>query len=233
MPRMIFRSPVLIPVVVCCHAALLLGQTTPQQAPATPAPRPTSHAADVSYYFPRTSFAAAESPNDEGTLSIFAFVLHAMGETPLSTTPADGNFMTYRLTWVLFPSSTMIVARLDIKTDGTGSLTTEVGTGPGHREITESVSAAEVNKFLELTGQPDFWSGTAAENPPLRGIALDGSDWLLEGVGNNGHHAIFRVNWNGAPGPYADVAHFLTKDFARLGTSTITTVNSAPKSSAP
>jgi hypothetical protein len=233
MPRIIFRSLMLIPIVVCSHTALLLGQATSQQAPGARAPRPTSRAADVSYYFPPASFAAAENPHDERMLSIFAFVLRAMGETPLSAAPTDGDFMTYRLTWVLFPSSTMIVARLDIKRDGTGSLTTEVGTGPGHHETTDSVSAAEVDKFLELTGQPDFWSGTAAENPPPRGIALDGSDWLLEGVGNNGHHAIFRTNWNGAPGPYADAAHFLTKDFARLGTSTITTVNSTPKSSAP
>jgi hypothetical protein len=228
MSRVIRRFLVSLSVVLCVHAALLLAQTTPAPA-AAPAPPPAVHAVDVSYYFPPAAFSPAESSRDEGSLSIFAFVLHAMGETPLSAAPADGNFLTVRMTWVLFPSSTMIVARLDIKPDGTGSLTTQVGTGPGHREMTDSVPAAEVEKFLALLAAPDFWTNASAEKSPAGTRVVDGSDWLLEAVGNNGHHAIVRMNWDSATGPYADVAHYLSKDFTRLGNSEITTVNSTAK----
>jgi hypothetical protein len=234
MSHVIRRSLLSLPVILCAHAALLLAQTSPAQAPtAAPTPQPTARALDVSYYFPPAAFYPAERSRNEGALSTFAFVLHAMGETPLSDAPADGNFFSVRMTWVLFPSSTMIVARLDIKPDGTGSLTTQVGTGPGHREMTDSVSAAEVDKFLALLAVPDFWTDASAEKLPAGTRVVDGSDWLLEAVGNNGHHAIFRMNWDGAPGPYTDVAHYLTKDFTRLGNSEITTVNSTAKPAAP
>src|SRR5580704_226380 len=159
MSHAIRRFLISLPIVICAHAALLLAQTSPAPAPAAaPAPPPAAHAFDVSYYFPPAAFYPAERSRNEGALSTFAFVLHAMGETPLSDAPADGNFLTVRMTWVLFPSSTMIVARLDIKPDGTGSLTTQVGTGPGHREMTDGVTSADVDKFLALLAAPDFWT---------------------------------------------------------------------------
>jgi hypothetical protein len=203
-----FLSSIL--VMTCFGTSLLHAQASSKQAPANFATQQTTPRRTIPSYFPP----GVVRPEDEATASMIPLVLSWTGESPLPAHPADGDLVTYRLSWIGFPADNMIMVRLDVKTDGSGVLTAREREGSQKREIIQTVPAPAVARFLQLIGQPDFWLGPPNEGQPPHSYVLDGSRCALEGVGNNGQHAIF---WVIPTRPYADVVRYLTDDLAHFG----------------
>ena len=136
-----------------------------------------------------------------------------------------------------------LIVRLEIRPDGTGELAAKAEKSmwqPGTLSVnrTAEVSKPEVDKFLMLVEQANFWSiptdeffvenqRRAAETAATgrrRALVreMGGVDWDLEGATGAGYHLVSRKfpdpgggkNWE--KGPYAKLTLYLFRDLAKL-----------------
>jgi len=90
-----------------------------------------------------------------------------------------------------------LVIRLVVSPDGTGTLVakrtnSQVEDENAPREQTLPISSEQVNDFLNLLHEADFWSLPTAKSRS----GFDGEEWLLEGKRNDKYHVVDR--WSGA-----------------------------------
>lgn len=127
----------------------------------------------------------------------FASELRQLREPSLLEGRNRSGYSVYR--FLLIPSfSPSSVIRLVVNPDGTGTLAAKLRTNirgedeNSPREHTLAVSAEQVNEFLNLLDEADFWSLPTAKS----GYGLDGEEGLLEGQRNGKYHVVDR--WSGS-----------------------------------
>lgn len=128
----------------------------------------------------------------------YASELRGLKEPSLLEGKIKRGTTAYR--FLLIPSfSPSLVIRLVLNSDGTGTLVAKLGANYGEadktspRQQTVSVSSEQVNKFLNLIHDADFWSMPTAKSNVVAGA--DGQEWLLEARQNDRYHVVDR--WNG------------------------------------
>lgn len=127
----------------------------------------------------------------------YASELRQLQEPSLLAGKNRRSYSVYR--FLLVPSfSPSLVIRLVVNPDGTGTLATKLRTnirGEDENALVEqtlAVSSEQVNDFLNLLHEADFWSLPTAKSTH----GWDGEEWLLEGKRNDKYHVVDR--WSGA-----------------------------------
>lgn len=127
----------------------------------------------------------------------YASELRQLREPSLLEAKNRRGYSVYR--FLLIPSfSPSLVIRLVVNPDGTGTLATKLRTNirgedeNAPLEQTSAVSFEQVNDFVNLLRDADFWSSPTAKSR----YGFDGEEWLLEGKRNDKYHVVDR--WSGA-----------------------------------
>jgi hypothetical protein len=139
----------------------------------------------------------------------YASELRQLREPSLLERKNRRGYSVYR--FLLIPSfSPSLVIRLVVNPNGTGMLAAKLRTnGWGDdenapREQTLPVSSEQVNEFLNLLHEADFWSLPTAKS----GYGFDAEEWLLEGKRNGKYHVVDR--WSGSmEATYSRVCNYL------------------------
>lgn len=180
--------------------SLLIGATLCLAQPAAPPDAGTR-------YFPKGSF-SSNAREDMELRTRFADALAALQEAPLTS---ERSTQSYRFLW-LRSFHEPISIRIDVREDGTSTLTAKVGATPGSNERgalesrTERLSRAQSDLVIRGISSTAFWSLPAKTGR----IGPDGAVWLVEGVRPKRHHAVFR--WAPKSGPIREIG----VDFLRL-----------------
>jgi hypothetical protein len=150
-------------------------------------------------------------------------ILFSLGEPSLLEASKDPSVRSFRLS-IFSPVPTRKVAvRLTIAPDGSGRVTSIVAGGKSAevKRNERSVSAAEVDNFLQLVDRAEFWSMTSSDpypNTDEKGrpaYVMDPSAWMLEGAQKGSYHNVFR--WSPRrDNVYRELARYLAKDLAKL-----------------
>lgn len=183
-------------------------------------------AAAQSAYFPAGAF--DDSASDQFLAGYYSTELKILGE-PSLLKPAGGEVETYRLLW-LRTFDPPIAVRLEVKSDGTGTVTTKMADGQAgfpntSRKIVENASRPvqreQVQAFLALIARTSFWSIATNEDPEdTIDVGQDGSEWVLEGAKGGIYHVVSRwspdVNRVGGCRAVEQIGTALAMDVARL-----------------
>ncbi len=144
--------------------------------------------------------------------------LKALQEPSLFQLAKNPSLESYRFVWLRTFHHPVIV-RLNLRSDGTGDLTTKVSSGaggyaPGHviENKSRPVTREEVEKFLARVRQGQFWDLPSHESPDAAG--LDGSQWIIEGVKEGKYHVVDR--WTPGKGPVHELGLILAVDLAQM-----------------
>jgi hypothetical protein len=192
-------------VVLCCASTCVLAQTA---------------------YFPKGAF--DDSATDQYMGDYYSGHLRNLDEPSLLRLSADAGMESYRFLW-LRAFDPPIVIRLDVKADGTGTVTAKIADGQSGfpatcRKVVKNVSRAvtreQVQGFRALMGRMDFWS-IATNEDPMDVAEDDGSEWVIEAVKGGKYHVVARwsPDVNQSPGSKAilDLGLAMAMDMARLG----------------
>jgi hypothetical protein len=96
------------------------------------------------------------------------------------------------------PFTPSLVVRLTVNPDGTGNLIATLGTRRsrgGETTPTQqalSLTPDQVNKFLNLVREANFWSLPSARPEESQVRFADGKEWLLEGKESSKYHVVNR-----------------------------------------
>jgi hypothetical protein len=115
------------------------------------------------------------------------------------------------------------VVRLVVNADGSGQTISAVsssGKSDEFKNTKVSVSASDVQKFLQLVEKVGFWSMPSIEKKNEGGrkmYVFDGAWWMVEGVRNKSFHYVFRRN----PGSssFTEIGRDLAKNLAKIDNS--------------
>lgn len=158
-------------------------------------------------FFPKGAFDA--NPRTDKFLSEwYSAEVVALKEPSLLTRSPSTSSESYRFLW-LRSFHHPISIRLDVREDGTGTLTTKVAEGaagypdtskgkPLIQDESRSISAEQTQAFLKLVNQVEFWSVPAYQDGDQTGT--DGSEWIVEGTKAGHYHVIAR--WDSDDKPY-------------------------------
>jgi len=143
--------------------------------------------------------------------------LTALHEPSLLTESASPSARSYRFLW----SRTFhhpIAVRLELKPDGTSTLTTKITTGeggysPGHlvTNTSKSLTKQQTDSFLHKVNADNFWSLPAVTKEQT---GADGSEWIIEGVNGGKYH--LATAWSPTEGPIHDLGIALAFELAGL-----------------
>jgi len=158
-------------------------------------------------YFPSGSF--DDSNTDVFMADWYSHELRVLDEPPLSRessgaspgSSSGGVVGSYRFLW-LRTFDPPIVVRMDVKADGTGTVTTKVADGQAgfpetSKRVVEKRSRAltreQAGAFLVQINRTNFW-GIATNIDPgdAMDVQTDGSEWVLEGVTGDKYHVVAR-----------------------------------------
>ena len=165
-------------------------------------------------FFPKSSL---DPRGDDFKANWYSAQLRALKEPSLLHL-ADGPLShSYRFLW-LRTFNHPIAIRIDIKPDGTGTLTIKVASGAGGyapgtliENTSHALSGTQVKTFLALVDRVNFW---AAPNPVDDQTGTDGSQWIIEGVRDGKYHVVDR--WMPKSGVAYDLGVFLAFDLAKM-----------------
>ena len=204
-------SPLTLPLLLTvCVTALTVAGGSPRQD-ATSGSRQT--AARQPVYFP---------PGQTST-PINYYVLTSFEEPSLFEAAKDARAVSYRATFFAPVTSWKLAVLLVVNPDGSGQISSSTSSYRA-REISRiqtSVSAEDVEKFLQLVEKEGFWQMPSREEHTeqktdakgRKAYVLDGSMWMLEGVHNGSFHFVYRGNPD--PNPILAMACYLAKDLAK------------------
>lgn len=153
-------------------------------------------------YFPALAF--SDRPElHEFTAGWYERHLSAMEEPPLLKSAGRKNVEVYRFLW-LRTFHPPLAFRLEVRGDGTGSLTAKSASGaggydPGRLDSnrTLALDAKRVRQFTAALGRLDFWKlATRDPGPP----GFDGARWVLEGAKGGRYHVVDR--WSPTGGAF-------------------------------
>lgn len=158
-------------------------------------------------YFPSGSF--DDSNTDVFMADWYSHELRVLDEPPLSTLSSGASpgsssgsaVESYRFLW-LRTFDPPVAIRLDVKTDGTGTVTAKVADGQAgfpdtSKKVVEKRSRAltreQTGAFLAQIHRTNFW-GIATNIDPgdAMDVQTDGSEWVLEGVKGDQYHVVAR-----------------------------------------
>lgn len=175
-----------------CTISALCGQTNDKQ-PLIRRPNPPD---SNPQYFPVGLLSRYPRFNDFRT-RWYASELRGLQEPSLQEAQVRPGAAVYR--FLLIPAFTpSLVIRLTLNPDGSGTLLAKLGTKRSSggettpKQQTLSLAPAQVNKFLNLVRETNFWSLPSAqpEESPMR--FADGKEWLLEAKETNKYHVVDR-----------------------------------------
>ncbi len=171
---------------------------------------------------PSTSDGPVYLPSGQSDAALMPMVLYSLGEPSLLEAAKDANFLSFRVSYISFPSTRQVAVRLLVNTDGSGQIVSAVKSGE-EKEVERTkgnVSVPDVKKFLQLIEKSGFWSMSSIDQKTdevgRRTYTFDGTLWLLEGVGNGSFHYVYRRN--PAPSPFKEVGRYLVENLTKLAT---------------
>ncbi len=179
-----------------------------------------------------SGFGSQQTPAQSSTQSdsLLAILLPALNEPSLLEVSKDKSVVSYRVTYLAIPLWQLVAIRLTVNADGTGGITSAVSLNPSDlknvknvKRNKNTVSAADVRKFLQFIDDSGFWSMTTLENTDLsptdssghKTYVMDGSWCMVEGVRDGSFHYVLRRNPM-RPSPFLRIGHYLAKDLANL-----------------
>jgi hypothetical protein len=152
-------------------------------------------------------------------------ILGSLGEPSLLEAAKDESVRSCRVSYFSPVPVHEVAVRLLVNADGSGQITSAVSSGSttGVKRTKKSVSAADVNRLLEIVEKAGFWSMNSIEQKTdvvgPKSYEFDGAWWMLEGVQNGSFHYVFRRNPK--PSPITDIGCYLAKELAKPGDSSI------------
>jgi len=169
-------------------------------------------------YFPKGSLSDNERV-DSMRASWFTYQLKALEEPSLLEAGSNRSLESYRFVW-LRTFHHPIAVRLEIMADGSGKLTTKIGSGSGGykpgkliENTSHSVEREQINKFLKQVRRVGFWNlPSSDENTTM--VGCDGSRWIIEGVKDAKYHVAQR--WTPSKGPVHKLGTMLAMSLANL-----------------
>jgi hypothetical protein len=203
--------------------ALTIAGVGSQRSPAQDSTQSTSN---VPRYF----------PPGQTDASIFSAILASLGEPSLLEAANDAKVRTFRVSYFSSQPVREIAVRLVVNADGRGQITSAVwiGAASGVRRTQNGVSAADVDKLLQLLERVEFWSISSTEDDEKKTDAagrkayvMDGSNWMVEGVHEGSFHYVYRQNPK--PSPITEIACNLAKDLAKPDDSAISITLCTPR----
>jgi hypothetical protein len=182
--------------------------------PASPqsesAPRKAASLESGQQYFPVGAF--EENPKLSAYKERwYSSYLAAMDEPSLFGAAKGSDITTYR--FLLVWQSRALSVRLAVHADGTGVLYGKLvilhSDNPNVSFSKDSVpvSKEEVQHFLMLEQQANFWSMKTVEKNDKNRYGMDGTQWILEGVKDFNYHVVDR--WTPKEGDYKQICSYL------------------------
>jgi len=166
-------------------------------------------------FFPNASLGQDRSYSER-----YAKYLEALHEPSLSELSKSQKTQTYRFLW-LRSFHHPVSVRLDIKADGSSTLTTKVSSGQGGYEpgklIQDSIRTIKKEQtdwFLGRIEEMKFWSLPTEGSQEENVIGVDGAEWILEGVEDSKYHLVDR--WSPEKGAVRALGIIMLIDLARL-----------------
>ncbi len=166
-------------------------------------------------------------PPGQTDASIFSVILPSLSEPSLLEAAKDTSVHSFRVSYFSPVPTREIAVRLVVNADGSGQITSAVSSGAetGVKRTKNSVSNADVDKFLQLVEKAGFWSMSSNEDTEQKDAAgrklyvHDGSFWMVEGVRNGSFHYVFRRNPK--PSPFTEIGCYLADRLAKSDDSVI------------
>jgi hypothetical protein len=174
-----------------------------------------------------TSDAPVYLPPGQTDASLFSVILASLSEPSLLEAAKDSSVHSYRVSYFSPVPTHEMAVRLVVSADGSGQIASVVSSGEasGVKRTKNSVSSADVDKFLQLVEKAGFWSMSSNEDTEQKDAAgrklyvLDGSFWMVEGVRNGSFHYVYRRNPK--PSPITEIGCYLAKGLAKIDDSVI------------
>jgi hypothetical protein len=160
-------------------------------------------------YFPDHTFDERDKVEDF-TVSWYSSQLKALKEDSLwQLSQESPKQQVYRFIW-LRSFHRPVVVRLDVQPDGSGLLTTKVGSGAGGYgpgklivDRRKKMSKEVVDTLLAHVEEEQYWTLPTREKQDPNVVNLDGAQWVLEGVRNGAYKVVDR--WSPKDGPIRDL----------------------------
>lgn len=154
---------------------------------------------------PDPTLIRTQDPREYDMSGLYAKHLKALAEPALkSLSKPRSKDETYRFLW-LRTFHNPVAVRVDIRKDGTATLTTKVSSGQGGydpgRLTTNTVrklTRSETQIFLMLLDESGFWYLPRFAEPASE-VTVDGAFWVIEGVSNGKYHTVERHAPRGGP----------------------------------
>jgi hypothetical protein len=141
----------------------------------------------------------------------YSSYLAAMDEPSLFGAAKSSDITTYR--FLLVWQSRALSVRLAVRADGTGVLYGRLvilhSDKPNVSFSKDSVpvSKEQVQHFLMLEQQANFWSMKTVETNDKNRYGMDGTQWILEGAKDWNYHVVDR--WTPKEGDYKQICSYL------------------------
>jgi hypothetical protein len=160
-----------------------------------PAPPKSARSEATQPYFPAGVLDGNEQSNDFKE-RWYSSYLAAMDEPSLFGAARNGGVTMYR--FLLVWNARALSVRVLVNPEGNGllygKLVIQHSDKPNVSFAKESVPVGkeQVQQFLALVKQADFWSMTTAETATKGSYHVDGAQWILEGVDDGTYHVVDR-----------------------------------------
>jgi hypothetical protein len=161
----------------------------------------------------------------------YSWYLRSMAEKPSAEYVSPQCLQVYRLLVETRPYNAPVVVRLWIRTDDVCELVAKVGRDGGHPQIltvsrTTDPSRLDVDKFLRLLTEADFWSMPTQKPFDIHHVVMGDGGWALEGIKEGRYHAVYRGT--SELGPLKDPVAFLVTNLANLDMRSLPVGPAAP-----
>jgi hypothetical protein len=202
----------LLLLLMPCMTALTIADAGPKRSTAQGSTQSTSNAP---VYFPA----------EQTHIPLTYAALVSLGEPSLFEAAKNTSVFSFRVSYFSPVPEREIAVRLVINSDGSGQITSAVslGAASGVKRTQNSVSAADINKLLQLLAKVEFWSISSAEEKTdaagRKVSVMDGSFWMVEGVHEGSFRYIYRQSPK--PSPITEIACNLATDLAKPDDSSI------------
>lgn len=162
-------------------------------------------------------------PPGQTSMPINFSVLVSLNEPSLFEAANDARLVSFRASFFSPVPTRSLAIRLVVNHDGSGQITSSASSSAtkGILRTQVTVSAENVDKFLQLVQKEGFWQMPSIEEDTdqktdatgRKAYVMDGAAWMLEGVRNGSFHYVYRLNPN--PNPILAMECYLAKDLAK------------------
>jgi hypothetical protein len=219
----LYKSLTVLLLLTLCMTALTVALRGSPQSPTQGLRQPTPSA-------------PAYFPAGETDASIFSPILASLCEPSLSEAAKDPSILSFRASFFSPVPTRELTVRLVVNVDGGGQIKSSVSAGAatGIKRTQTSVSAEDVDKFLQLAEKAGFWSMSSTDDTKQKTDSagrkvhvMDGALWMMEGVRRGSFHYVYRRNPN--PNPILAIECYLTKDLSKQDDPAFSMPRCAPR----